>query len=66
MTKPDFQKVVKSVFKNAAFKHLIDLQNIHTKNKYVNYTSLKMQSYLYDQTMSQDDINLLFAMRTKP
>ena len=24
-----------------------------------------MQSYLCDQTMSQDDINLLFAMRTK-
>ena len=65
MTKPDFQKIVKSVIKNAAFQHLLDLQKSHTKYKHVNHTSLKMQSYLFDQTMTQEDINLLFAMRTK-
>ena len=65
MTKQDFQKIVKSAARNTAFQHLKDLQKSHIKYKHVNHTSLRMQSYLCDQTMSQDDINLLFTMRTK-
>ena len=39
------------------------LQQGHSKYKNVEHTSLKMQSYLNDHTMSPDDISLLFAIR---
>ena len=65
MTKEDFQKVVKSATKNAAFAYLLSEQEKHSKYKDVRHTSLQLQPYLFDHTMSQDDIQLLFAMRTK-
>ena len=41
------------------------LQQGHSKYKNVEHTSLKMQPYLNDHTMSLDDISLLFAMRRR-
>ena len=61
----DYKNIIKSAVRKAAFAHLLDLQQGHSKYKTVEHTSLKMQSYLNDHTMSPDDISLLFAMRTR-
>ena len=65
MTKEDFQQIVKSAAKNAAFASLLEEQKSHSKYRDVRHTSLKLRPYLVDHTMSQEDIQLLFAMRTK-
>ena len=65
MGKKDFQIIVKSAVRKAAFAYLLQLQQTHSKYRDVKHTTLKMQSYLCDETMNQDDIALLFAMRTK-
>ena len=65
MDKIQFQTLVKSEIKNAAFSHLLELQQSHSKYRDVKHTTLKMQPYMCDQTMSPEDISLLFALRTK-
>ena len=61
----EFKKIVKSAVKKAAFEHLLEVQQGHSKYRSVKHSSLKMQTYLNDHTMSKDDISLLFALRTK-
>ena len=61
----EWKKIVKSAVREAAFKHLIEIQQGHSKYKHVKHSSFKMQSYLNDHTMSMDDISFLFAMRTR-
>ena len=65
MDKSYFQTMVKNAVKEAAFAYLLKLQQTHSKYKDVKHKSLKMQAYMCDETMSQEDISLLFAMRTK-
>ena len=65
MDKINFQTLVKSEIKNAAFSYLLELQQSHSKYRDVKHTTLKMQPYMCDQTMSPEDISLLFALRTK-
>ena len=65
MEKYQYQTLIKSTVKKAAFTHLLEAQQEHSKYRDAKHTALKMQSYLCDSTMSQEDISLLFAMRTK-
>ena len=65
MSKSDFEILVKRAVRKAAFEHLSQIQQGHSKYKAVRHNDLRMQPYMIDQTMDPDDISLLFALRTK-
>ena len=65
MSKTDFQAIIKSAVRKAAFEHLLLIQQSHSKYKYVKHNTFKMQPYMSDHTMNSDDVALLFALRTK-
>ena len=65
MSKSDFEILVKRAVRKAAFEHLSQIQQGHSKYKAVRHNDLRMQPYMIDQTMNPDDISLLFALRTK-
>ena len=65
MSRADFKALVKSAVRQAAFEHLLILQQSHSKYKHVRHNSFKMQPYMSDHTMNMEDIALLFALRTK-
>ena len=54
-----------SAVRKTAFVHLLQSQQTHSKYRDVTHKSLKMQAYMCDKTMRQDNASLLFAMRTK-
>ena len=62
MSVEDLKIVVKGAAQNAAFDHLLLAQQSHTKYKQVTHSTLKIQPYMFDNTMTPDDIALLFLM----
>ena len=65
MEKSLFQTLVKSKVKRAAFAYLQGMQLKHSKTKDINYHTFKMQDYMSDSSMNSEDINFLFALRTR-
>ena len=60
-----YKTLIKSTVRKAAFAHLLEVQQGHSKYRDVKHKTFKMQEYMCDSTMNPDDISLLFAMRTK-
>merc|ERR1719300_603417 len=65
MSKNSFKKFVKSKIRSAALSYLLELQQKHSKVKHIKYTQLKTQAYLKSQLFSNDDVKLIFALRTR-
>ena len=65
MSKNSFKKFAKSKIRSAALSYLLELQQKHSKFKHIKYTQLKTQAYLKSQLFSNDDVKLIFALRTR-
>ena len=65
ISKYEHHKEVKSKIRKAAFKHLQQLQQTHSKVRNIKYHSMKMQQYMSAPNMTIEDISLLFALRTR-
>ena len=65
MTNTSIKKLVKERVQNTAFEHLKNIQQTHSKIKFIRCTHFHMQPFMCDQDMDNDDISLLFALRTK-
>ena len=58
-----FKKIVKMKIKDAALKHLKDLQSTHSKIKHITYDLFKCQPYILSPIFSNNDVNLLHSLR---
>ena len=56
MDKNQYQTLIKSTVKKAAFTYILEVHKEHSKYRDVKHTALKMQTYMCDSTMSQDDV----------
>ena len=60
-----FKKVIKSKMKDAALKYLKKLQEPHTKVNKIRYDKLETQKYLLSPIFSNEETQLLYALRTR-
>ena len=56
---------VKTKVRTAAFIYLQEMQERHSKARNIKYHKFKMQEYMSDASMSTEDMNFLFALRTR-
>ena len=60
-----YKKFIKAKIKTAALKYLNEKKNTHSKVSSLNYDELKIQEYLTSPIFSDEDINVLFALRSR-
>ena len=60
-----FKKQVKMKIKEAAHKHLVAKQQTHSKIRYIEFKELRIQPYLQSPLFSDEEANLLFALRSR-
>ena len=60
-----YKKFIKSKIKSAAFKYLITQKENHSKTKEIKYLELQTQKYLVSPLFSNDDVDLLLALRSR-
>ena len=65
MPKQKFRKLVKHKLKSHAIQYLRDLSVPHSKSVGIKNDSFKKQPYFSDRRFSKDEVQLLFALRTK-
>ena len=65
MSKHKFKKIVKKKIKTHAIQYLKNLSIPHSKSAEISKNDFKKQSYFQDRRFSKEDVQLLFAMRTK-
>ena len=58
-----FKQVVKKKIKEAAFKHLKELQTTHSKIRDIEYEEYACQPYILSSIFTNEDVNLLHALR---
>ena len=56
---------MKDKVQNAAFKYLISKKNMHSKVKDLSYPRLESQVYIKSGLFSNDELEMLFSMRSK-
>jgi len=56
---------VKSNIEKAAFNYLEGIKATHSKIKHIKYRKLEVQPYILSYELSNDDINTLFALRSR-
>ena len=65
MSKQKFRKKVKQKILSHAVKYLKEIAEPHSKSIGIRHNSFKRQPYFQDRRFSKDDVQLLFALRTK-
>ena len=65
MSKKKFKKFVKDKVRSAALEYLKKVQQNHSKVRHIKYTQLKPQAYLKSSAFTNDDVKLIFALRTR-
>ena len=60
-----YKKFIKSKVKNAALRHLNQLKESHSKVKHIEYKGLETQPYLTSPLFTNDDVSLLFSLRSR-
>ena len=65
MTKNKFKKFVKNKIGRAAFKYLENLKITHSKIRDIKYSKLEIQTYILSDELSNEEINTLFAVRSR-
>ena len=60
-----FKKYVKDKVQKAAFMYLQDKKITHSKIKDIEYKKLELQPYLLCENLANEEINTLFALRSK-
>ena len=64
-SKSSFKKLVKNKTKEFTLNYLLDLKEKHSKMENLNYTELKMQSYLRDPRITVAEAKNIFRFRTR-
>ena len=64
MTKTQFKKHIKEKVKNVTLDELKDIQKEHSKVRDIHYSKLDIQEYLKNSQFSNDESELLFALRS--
>ena len=59
-----YKNMIKKCTKSAAFRYLTTKQASHTKVKPIKYTQLETQKYLLSPIFSNEDVNMLYALRS--
>ena len=57
--------MVKKKVKEAAFKHLKELQDTHSKIRNIKYSELECQPYILSSIFTNEDVNLLHSLRAR-
>ena len=65
MSKYQYKKFVKDRIGKAAFKYLEGEKNKHSKIRDIKYKNLKIQSYILSDQLSNEDVCMLFALRSR-
>ena len=60
-----YKKRIKEKIRDAAFQYLQQKQKMHSKVRDIKYTKLKTQKYMTSPLFSDEEVALLFAMRSK-
>ena len=60
-----YKKQIKAKVKEAAFKHLKERQQTHSKVKDIAYEKLEIQEYMKSPTFSNEEVNLLHKLRSR-
>ena len=60
-----YKKVIKTKVRRAAFKYLIELKEKHSKIKHIEYEDLETQRYLTSPLFSNEEVSLLFSLRSR-
>ena len=58
-----FKNMVKKKVKEAAFKHLKELKDTHSKISDIKYSELECQPYILSSIFTNEDVNLLHSLR---
>ena len=64
-TKHTFKRNIKMKIKIAATRYLKEKQNKHSKVKSIKYDKLKTQKYMKSPLFTNDEVNLLLAIRSR-
>ena len=65
MNEEKYKEKVKSKVKTAAFAHLLQLKNSHSKMDNVTYDKLEIQEYLKSPIFNDESARVLLALRTR-
>ena len=65
MSKSDYKKKVKKLVEVAAFKFLLKEKAKHSKLEDVKYNKFKIQNYLVDKRLNNEERNLLYSLRSR-
>ena len=60
-----YKKNIKAKIKTAAFKYLKEAQQTHSKVKQIQYKKLEIQKYMTSPLFSNEEVNLLHALRSR-
>ena len=65
LSKNKFSKIVDKKIKEKAINYLNDLAEPHSKSEYIVSDRLERKKYFTDRRFSREDVQLLFALRTR-
>ena len=60
-----YKKFIKKKIRLAAFKYLLELKGSHSKVRSIEYKKLETQKYLTSPIFSNEDVEVLFALRSR-
>ena len=64
-TKFQFKSIIKQLIKQVALIYLLELKFKHSKIKDINYDSLSTQEYLISSEFTNDEVNLIYLLRSR-
>ena len=60
-----YKKFIKEKIRKAALKYLNEMKDQHSKIHHIKYEKLETQKYLTSEMFSDEEVNLLFALRSR-
>ena len=60
-----YKKFIKNQIRKAALKHLNEMKEKHTKISHIKYEKLETQKYFTSEIFNDEEVNLLFALRSR-
>ena len=64
-SKEKFKSLVKNRIEKSAAKHLIELQNSHSKSENLDFKGFKPSEYLMSKNLTSEEVKTLFQLRTR-
>ena len=64
-SKEKFRSLVKNRIEKSAAKHLVELQNSHSKSKNLDFKGFKPAEYLLSKNLTTEEVKTLFQLRNR-